>query len=219
MVGAFTCVNVALSDLDNPSRYYYLEANLKSPGVMPTSQWLRSEYLPKVFDYHVAGGKKKLAGTISVSVVCDERGSAQDYYVLDALAIPSLNRDVNILSNQVKQVSKLFYWNMFFWKPQIIKPFLKLCCKYYKSFPVQSIYGQKLLSETSAGKKENCLPFATQFSGLVSNLHPKHCSFQALSTSENVANECTWFVRFKCQSLLGEEISQYTWAHWLCFKQ
>lgn len=96
MVGAFTCVNVALSDLNNPSLYYYLEANLKSPGVMPTSQWLRTEYLPKVFDYHVAGGKKKLAGTISVSVVCDERGSAQDYYVLDALAIPSLNRDVNI---------------------------------------------------------------------------------------------------------------------------
>lgn len=89
------------------------------------------------------GEKKKLAGTISVSVVCDERGSAQDYYVLDALAIPSLNRDVNILSNQVKQVSKLFYWNMFFWKPRIIKPFLKQCCKYYKSFSVQNIYGQK----------------------------------------------------------------------------
>lgn len=143
MVGAFTCVNMALSDLDNPSLYYYLEANLKSPGVMPTSQWLRTEYLPKVFDYHVAGGKKKLAGTISMSVVGDERGSAQDYYVLDALAIPSLNRDVNILSNQVKQVSKLFYWNMFFWKPQIIKPFLKQYSKHYKSFSVQSIYGQK----------------------------------------------------------------------------
>lgn len=155
MVGAFTCVNVALSDLDNPSLYYYLEANLKSPGVMPTSQWLRTEYLPKVFDYHVAGGKKKLAGTISVSVVCDERGSAQDYYVLDVLAIPSLNRDVNILSNQVKQVSKLFYWNMFFWKPQIIKPFLKQYCKHYKSFPVQSIYGQKhcLLKQVLVRKK------------------------------------------------------------------
>lgn len=143
MVGAFTCVNVALSDLDNPSLYYYLEANLKSPGVMPTSQWLRTEYLPKVFDYHVAGGKKKLAGTISVSVVCDERGNAQDYYVLNALAIPSLKRDVNTLSNQVKQVSKLFYWNMFFWKPQIIKPFLKQYYKFYKSFPLQSICGQK----------------------------------------------------------------------------
>lgn len=89
------------------------------------------------------GEKKKLAGTISVSVVGDERGSAQDYYVLDAVAIPSLNRDVNILSNQVKEVSKLFYWNMFFWKPQIIKPFLKHYSKHYKSFSVQSIYGQK----------------------------------------------------------------------------
>lgn len=198
MVGAFTCVNVALSDLDNPSLYYYLEANLKSPGVMPTSQWLRTEYLPKVFDYHVAGGKKKLAGTISVSVVCDERGSAQDYYVLDALAIPSLNRDVNILSNQVKQVSKLFYWNMFFWKPQIIKPFLKQYCKHYKSFPVQSIYGQNiLLSETSAGKKEHFLPLATQFSGLINNLYPEHRSFQVSSTSENVANKGMQFVRLK----------------------
>lgn len=198
MVGAFTCVNVALSDLDNPSLYYYLEANLKSPGVMPTSQWLRTEYLPKVFDYHVAGGKKKLAGTISVSVVCDERGSAQDYYVLDALTIPSLNRDVNILSNQVKQVSKLFYWNMFFWKPQIIKPFLKQYCKHYKSFLVQSIYGQNiLLSETSAGKKEHFLPLATQFSGLINNLYPEHRSFQVSSTSENVANKGMQFVRLK----------------------
>jgi len=61
MVGAFTNVNVAVSDLDNPSLYYYLEANLKSPGVMPTSQWLRTDYLPKVFDYHVAGGKKEIS--------------------------------------------------------------------------------------------------------------------------------------------------------------
>lgn len=61
MVGAFTCVNVALSDFDNPSLYYYLEANLKSPGVMPASQWLRTDSLPKVFDYHVAGGKKEIS--------------------------------------------------------------------------------------------------------------------------------------------------------------
>lgn len=138
------------------------------------------------------GEKKKLAGTISVSVVCDERRSAQDYHVLNVLAIPSLNKDVNILSNQVKQVSKLFYWNTFFWKPQIIKPFLKQYCKHYKTFPVQSIYGRKhCSSETSAGKREYSLPLATSFSGLVTNLLPEHCSFQMLSTSENVANECT----------------------------
>lgn len=157
---------------------------------MPTSQWLRTEYLPKVFDYHVAGGKKKLAGTISVSVVCDERGSAQDYYVLDALAIPSLNRDVNILSNQVKQVSKLFYWNMFFLEATNHKTISETILQTLQKFPcAEHIWPETLLSETSAGKKESCLPLATRFSGLVSNLHPECCSFQVLGAAENLANE------------------------------
>uniref|UniRef100_H3BB81 Uncharacterized protein n=1 Tax=Latimeria chalumnae TaxID=7897 RepID=H3BB81_LATCH len=59
---AFTSANLPLNALDNlHALHSYLEENLKSVGVLPTSQWLRSEYLPKVFNYHVAEVKNKLA--------------------------------------------------------------------------------------------------------------------------------------------------------------
>uniref|UniRef100_H3A7Z0 HAT C-terminal dimerisation domain-containing protein n=1 Tax=Latimeria chalumnae TaxID=7897 RepID=H3A7Z0_LATCH len=91
LVEAFTSAYLPLNALDNPALHSYLEENLKSVGVLPTSQWLHSEYFPKVFNYHIAEVKKKLADAISVSVVCDETTDVQDCYVLNVLAVPSLN--------------------------------------------------------------------------------------------------------------------------------
>uniref|UniRef100_H3AA11 DUF659 domain-containing protein n=1 Tax=Latimeria chalumnae TaxID=7897 RepID=H3AA11_LATCH len=100
LVEAFTSANLPFNALDSPALHSYLEESLKSVRVLPTSQWLRSEYLPKVFNYHVAEVKIKLADAISVSIVCDETTDVQDCYVLNVLAVPSLNTfSGNINSN------------------------------------------------------------------------------------------------------------------------
>uniref|UniRef100_H2ZV45 Uncharacterized protein n=1 Tax=Latimeria chalumnae TaxID=7897 RepID=H2ZV45_LATCH len=61
LVETFTSANLPLNALDNPALHSYLEENLKSMGVIPTSQWLHSEYLSKVFNYHVAEVKKEIS--------------------------------------------------------------------------------------------------------------------------------------------------------------
>uniref|UniRef100_H2ZXI8 Uncharacterized protein n=1 Tax=Latimeria chalumnae TaxID=7897 RepID=H2ZXI8_LATCH len=61
LVEAFTSANLPLNALDNPALHSYLEENLKSVGVLTTSPWLRSENLPKVFNYHVAEVKKEIS--------------------------------------------------------------------------------------------------------------------------------------------------------------
>lgn len=71
-----------------------------------------------------------------------------------------------------------------------MKPFLKQYCKHYKSFPVQSTYGQKHCLVKQELVRKKIFAHAIRFSVLISNFHHEHCSPLVLSISEKVANEC-----------------------------
>ena len=87
LVEAFTAANIPLNKLDHPRLRDFLQTNVKNLGALPTSQQLRSHYVPKVFDVLQQEVKLKVASASSIVIVTDEASDAQDRFVLHVLFI------------------------------------------------------------------------------------------------------------------------------------